>query len=73
MGNKMKLTQATAELKRLKSLDGNEYCMTMSSNGDWRVGLKTSEQKVIDSYGPQIANTTVLDFIHNYDKTDDLH
>ena len=70
----MKLTQATTELKRLKSLnDGNEYCMTMSSNGDWRVGLKTTEQKAIDSSDLEIANTSVLDFIHNYDKTDDLH
>ena len=71
----MKLTQATAELKRLKSLnDGHEYCMTMTMyNGEWRVGLKTSEQKVIDRYDDALAESSVLEFIHNYDKTGDLH
>lgn len=70
----MTIKQAIAELKRLKSLnDGNEYCMTMSSNGDWRVGLKTTEQKAIDSYDLEMANSSVLNFIDNYDKSNDLH
>ena len=70
----MKLTQATIELKKLKSLnDGNEYCMTLSYNGDWRVGLKTIEQKAIDSSDLEIGNTSVLNFIDNYDKKNDLH
>ena len=70
----MKLTQTTIELKRLKSLnDGNEYCMTMSYNGDWRVVLKTIEQKAIDFSDLEIATTSVLNFIDNYDKKNDLH
>ena len=58
----MIMLEAIAEMNRLKDLqDGNEYCIVMSHEGDWRVEQKTSYHYMIDNQDIELSNTKVTD------------
>ena len=78
MKTQLTQAQATAELLKLKALnDGKDYCMTYDAwakgSKKWSAGEKTDRQKKIDVSSPELANAKFVDFVKNYDLSEDLH
>lgn len=70
----MNLKKATEKLAGMREKDpSGDYCITMEWGGKYKVGVKTDAQKKVDDSDPELADTSIADFVENYDITTDLH